>query len=101
MKILLDVKDGEIGRLDSLAKNLRNEFDAKYNALQIKADANEARYLQLKEDYADVELIAAEYAKYERVVHELGGMTISEVEAKALEAARGAAREQRYRGPEA
>lgn len=98
LNILLDLKDGEIGRLDKLAEHLRNEFDAKYNALQVKADANTARYLQLKEDNADAEKIAAEHTEYERVIHELGGKTISEVEADALNAVRGVVREFKNRG---
>lgn len=42
----------------------------------------------------------AEHTEYERVTHELGGATISEVEAEALQVAKRYAREQHYRGPD-
>lgn len=61
----------------------------KFKAAQEKCDELQARYLDLKVRFLvfkDKEKATTEeHAEYEDVIHHAGGMTVSEVEAKALE----------------
>lgn len=63
----------------------------KFKVAQEKYDELQARHLQLEEKLLiakdKAKVVAEEHAEYEDVVHRAGGMTVCEVEVKALEVA--------------
>lgn len=92
-----------IAHLNEVAGHLRDEFEVKYWAMQVEQDGLEARYVDAKDIFLRTKnkskVVRAEHAEYERVIHKLGGSTISEVEKEVLKVVQRCSRYRDQSGP--
>lgn len=81
--------DAEVSHWKELVDHIRNESDVKYKAMKIEKDGLQAQYVDAKDIFIcsknKSKLLKREHAEYERVIHEIGGSTISKVEMEAMQ----------------
>lgn len=89
MNRVIESKDVEVLHWQATLEHVHDESDVKFKVAHEKYDELQARYLHLEERLLIVKdknkIVVEEHVEYEDIIHRAGGMTVSEVEVKALE----------------